>query len=154
MFSKQQKAELTERFWAELKRKSKQTLGKRHSWVLQNTGIKGIQLKFELSRKSALVILQCYASSREKREWLYDILKQYHRIIADQAEEVPIWDKIGELEELGGMPSLYYKLDNVDYLQEKDWEEIHVFFINYMHRLERAFLEIKDVLKVEIKELQ
>lgn len=154
MFSKEQKAELTERFWTELKYKSKQKLGKRHTWILKNTGIKGIQLKFELSRKTALVILQCYASSKEKREWLYDILQQYHRVIADLVEEVPTWDKEGTLEELQGMPCLYYKLDNVDYLQEKDWEAIHSFFIDYMYRLEQAFLEIKDVLKVEIKELQ
>ncbi len=154
MFSKEQKAELTERFWAGLKKESKNTLGKRHSWVLQNTGIKGIQLKFEVSRDAALVVLQCYASSAEKREWTYDILQQYHRVIADVAEEKPIWDKEGELLELKGMPSVYYKLDNVDYLQEKYWQEIYQFFIDYMFRLEKAFLEIKDVLKIEIKELR
>ncbi len=155
MFSKEQKAELTERFWAGLKYETKQTLGKRYSWVLQNTGIKGIQLKFEVSRERALVILQCYASSAEKREWTYDILQQYHRVIADVAEEKPIWDKQGEeVAELEGMPSVYYKLENVDYLQEKYWKEIYEFFIDKMHRLEQAFLEIKDVFKVEIKELR
>ncbi len=154
MFSKEQRAELTERFWAGLKKESKDILGKRHSWILQNTGIKGIQLKFEVSRDTALVILQCYASSIEKREWTYDILQQYHRVIADIAEEKPIWDKNGELAELNGMPSVYYKLDDIDYLQEKHWQKIYQFFINYMFRLEKAFLEIKDVLKAEIKELR
>ncbi len=154
MFSKEQKAELTERFWGGLKYETKQALGKRHTWVLQNTGIKGLQLKFEVGRSSALVVLQCYASSREKREWFFDILQQYHRVIADVAEEVPTWDKYGELQELGGMPSVYYKLKNVDYLQEKYWQEIYSFFIDYMYRLEQAFLEIKDVLKVEMKELR
>lgn len=154
MFSKEEKTALTERFWAELKRKSKQKIGKRHSWVLQNTGIKGIQLKFEVSRSAAFVLLQCYASSVEKREWIYDILQQYHIVIADIAELMPTWDKHGQLLELDGMPSVYYKLDEVDYLQEKYWDSIHHFFIQRMTLLEKAFLEIKDVLKAEIKELQ
>lgn len=154
MFSKEEKAIITEQFWQGLKYKSKKELGKRHSWVLKNTGIKGIQLKFELTRTSALVILQCHASSLEKREWIYDILQQYYRVIADVAVETPTWDKEGETEGLGGMPSVYYKLDDVDYLQEKYWDTIHHFFIKYMVLLENAFLEIKDVLKVEIKELQ
>ncbi|PVX51908.1 uncharacterized protein DUF4268 [Balneicella halophila] len=154
MFSKEEKALITEQFWQQLKYKSKRAFGKRHSWVLKNTGIRGIQLKFEISRDVALVVLQCYSSSLEKREWIYDILQQYHRVIADIAEEPPVWDKYGALEELSGMPSVYYKLDNVDYLQQKYWDEIHNFFIVYMTKLENAFLEIKDVLKVEIKELQ
>lgn len=154
MFSKEQKAALTERFWAEMKYKSKQAFGKRHSWVLQNTGIKGLQLKFELSRSTALVVLQCHSSSVEKREWIFDILQQYHRVVADVATEAPFWDKQGSLPELKGMPSVYYKLEDVDYLQEKYWEAIHTFLIRYMQLLEEAFLEIKDVLKVEIKELQ
>lgn len=154
MFSKEEKAALTERFWTTFKYKSKQKFGKRHSWVLQNTGIKGIQLKFEQSRSMALVVLQCHSPSAEKREWIYDILQQYHRVVADVATESPIWDKKANLPELGGMPSVYYKLEDVDYLQEKHWETIHEFFIQHMKQLEEAFLEIKDVLKAEIKELQ
>ncbi len=154
MFSKEEKAALTQRFWDGLKKESKNALGKRHAWILQNTGIKGIQLKFEVSRKSALVVLQCYASSEEKREWTYDILQQYHRVIADIAEKKPTWDKAGDVPELQGMPSVYYKLDGVDYLQEKHWQAIYEFFIDAMYRMEQAFLEIKDVLKVEIKELR
>lgn len=154
MFSKEEKAALTEKFWLELKHKSKQTFGKKHTWVLQNTGIKGLQLKFELSRSAAFVILQCHSSSAEKREWIYDILQQYHRVIADIATETPIWDKEGACEELADMPSVYYKLEDVDYLQEKYWDTIQDFFVKHMKQLEDAFLEIKDVLKAEIKELQ
>lgn len=154
MYSKEERVILTEQFWATFKYKSKQKFGKRHSWLLQNTGIKGIQLKFELSRSRALVILQCHSSSVEKREWMYDILQQYYRVVADVAIEPPFWDKEACLPELDGMPSVYYRLEGVDYLQEKYWEEIHGFFIKYMKQLEEAFLEIKDVLKVEIKELQ
>lgn len=154
MFSKEQKAALVDEFWNELRYKSKQKYGKRHAWVLKHTGIKGVQLKFEVSRNTALVLLQCHASSTEKREWIYDILQQYYRVIADVAEEPPVWDKLGALVELEGMPSVYYSLDNVDYLQKKYWDEIHTFFIEYMKKLENAFLEIKDVLKVEIRELQ
>lgn len=154
MFSKEQKAALTEQFWAVFKYKCKQQFGNRHRWVLQNTGIKGMQLKFELSRSAVLVVLQSHSSSKEKREWIYDILQQYHRVVADTAGEMPNWDKEGSLPELAGMPSVYYKLENVDYLQEKYWEQIHTFFMEHMKMLEDAFLEIKDVLKVEIKELQ
>lgn len=154
MFSKEEKAALTEDFWAAFKYKCRQKFGKRHSWVLQNTGIKGMQLKFELSRSTALVVLQCHSPSAEKREWIYDILQQYHRVVAAAAEEVPTWDKNGDLPELSGMPSVYYKLDGVDYLQKKHWDSIHEFLAKYMRHLEAAFLEIKDVLKAEIKELQ
>lgn len=153
MFSKEDRIALTEEFWAELKQKSKQRYGKRHSWVLQKTGIKGIQLKFEIERDEALVVLQCHSPSKDRREWLYDILKQYYRVIADIAGEAPIWDKEGDLETLQNMPSAYYRLEKVDYLQRKYWEEIHEFFIVYMKKMEDAYLEIKDVLKNEIKDL-
>lgn len=153
MFSKAEKQILTEEFWASFKFKCKQTFGNRHSWVLHRTGIKGLQLKFDLNRNNALVLLQCYGLSSENRALLYDILYQYHIVIADTLEASPTWDKDGTLDGLEGLPSVYFKLENVDYLQKKYWDEIHTFFMDKMKRMENAFLEIKDVLKVEAKAL-
>lgn len=153
MFSKEEKQQLVTTFWADFKTKSKQKYGNRHTWILKRTGVKGVQLKFHLDRNKALVLLQCYGLSLENKQMLFDILAQYHIVIAEIAGEKPIWDREGEFDGLEKQPSVYYVLEGVDYLQQKDWDEIHSFFMDRMKRMENAFLEIKDVLKVEAKAL-
>lgn len=151
MFSKEEKQALIEEFWASLKMKSKQKFGKRYSWILNKTGIKGLQLKFDLNRNSASVLLQCYGIAPEKRTILYDIVAQYHIVMENILEDSPIWDRVGALKEQKGLPSIYFKIEGVDYLQKRYWDEIHSFLIDKMKQMEDAFLEIKDVLKAETK---
>ncbi len=154
MYSKDEVKELKAEFWQAFKKASKKHRGNSQKWVMQNTGIKGLQLKIELERNRAAVLLHLHGS-RENRELLFEILEQYRKMLSGiWIDEEPIWEKRCKLEGYSDSAAIYFqKKEDFDLYDQKQWATILQFLIEKMDQLEKAFLEVKEVVKTEFKEL-
>ena len=156
MYSKEEEKELRLGFWTTFGRWCKlapQMKGRRKSWILHHTGIPGVALKFETTRKEALVMIELTHRDESRRLKAFELLEKYRIILEEGFPEGLQWDFYAIKEDTGKeVCRIYTELSPTDYLQKKYWPAIFNFFIENMIILERNFLEIADGLKEELLE--
>ncbi|QIA08281.1 DUF4268 domain-containing protein [Draconibacterium halophilum] len=125
---------------------------RKRKWVLHKTKIKGVALRFDVSREDALVILELGNKNENKRLKAYEFLEKYKPVIEDGFENGLEWEFYYEREDSAAeVCRIYTKLKGVDFHRQNQWPEIYNFFIENMLKLERNFLEIRDILQEELK---
>ena len=125
---------------------------RKRKWMLHRTKIKGVALRFDVSRKDAKVILELSNRSENLRLKAYDFLEKYKVVLEDGFDEGLIWEFFHEREDSGKeICRVYTKLDNVDFHRQNQWPDIFNFYIDNMLKLEKNFLEIKDLLNEVLK---
>ena len=145
MFSKEESIKLKKEFWSQFgfitKRKRKK------KWILYNTKIKGLNLKFEAERKYASVSIDFDGKYDKNRLALYEKVMMYKPIIVEIIGDHFIWEKDFYLENGKEICRIYTTLNKVSIFNKECWPKIFEFFFSEMEKLETAFLEIKDFLK-------
>ena len=149
MYSKEEKKRLVQTFWdlfdkycnsySELK-------GRKKKWILYDTGVSRVDLKFDVGRQNARVILEINHRDEVRRLELYEKIEQYKAIIEQDFEEGLIWDFAFLRDNGQEVCRIYTQLDGVDLHRQNQWPEIYQFFAENMLKLERNFLEIRDLL--------
>ncbi len=156
MFSKEQTQQLRETFWTNFGlwcENQPALLHRKPMWMLYNTKIRHVQLKFDATRKHADVILEVNHKNEELRLDVYEIIEKYRNILESGLEGVLIWDFLYTLDDGKPVARAYCRLHNVDYLQEKYHEAIFTFFMNHMLLLETNFMDIAEFVKEEIERM-
>lgn len=125
---------------------------RKRKWMLHRTRIKGIAMRFDVSRKDAEVILELSNRSENLRLKAYEFLDQYKVVLEEGFENGLIWEFFHEREDSGKqICKIYTKLENVDFHRQDQWPDIHNFYIDNMLKLENNFIEIKDLLDEKLK---
>lgn len=148
MFSKDQAKELRMLFWHKLESKTRRLpgqKGKAIKWIGDKTGVKGLDLRFDVDRTKACVAIEVNAPEEDRRIVLYQKLEACKTIIEDLFEEPLIWDFFYEKPNGQVVARVYVQMAGDIYCEEQ-WGDMIYFLINRMIRLERAFLEVKDFL--------
>ena len=150
MYSKEELKQLKKEFWegfgnhcsllpALKRRKSK--------FMLYNTKMKGVELKFDATRDGAYVILEINLSNDLLRLEKYEQFEQYKSIMEKQFPEGLIWD-LSYIRECGTEVSrIYTKKNGIDFHRRIQWMEFYTFMSTEMLKLERAFKMVKDALE-------
>jgi len=154
MYSKEEIKLLRKEFWDTFGRRCEivpELKGRRKKWLLHRTGIPNVDLKFEAGRNDAKVILEVNHRSESQRLKTFEILERYKVLLEEGFEDGLIWDFCYLREDSGQMVCRIYTIQTgVDFHKRAQWPEIYNFFIANMLRLQRNFLEIKDMVRHEI----
>ena len=124
---------------------------RKQKWILYNTKIKGVELKFDANREGAYVILEFNHPNEEKRLQMMATLEKY-RMVFDQYFGNAIWELVHE-KPCGTIVSRIYKFQGgLDIHRREQWNDFYPFLSKEMCHLERAFKETKDLLEDDAPE--
>jgi len=140
MFSKEESARLRKEFWT--------SFGKSfpRKWLLYNTKIKDLSLKFEADRKKAMVCIDIAMTDTDLQKQYFDKFLSLKAIFLEEIPEL-IFDDDYNLESGKTIARIYVQLNKVSIHNKNTWQEIYLFFINKMSYLEKLFIEHADFIK-------
>jgi len=141
MFSKEESKKLIQEFWT--------SFGKEypHKWILYNTKIKDIQLKFTFTTKFAQVSLDIGSQDEIVRSYYFEKLIALKTILkTDYLPEVEFSENY-ELPEGKTISRIYLQLDEVSIHNKKDWPRVFQFLHAKMLLLEDFFIEHNGYLE-------
>ena len=151
MYSKDEAKELRLEFWRKLGNRTRKIPGQRgrvKEWIGDRTGIKGIDLRFDVGRKKIIVALEINIKHESRRLQVYEKLEATKKLFENEFGEELTWDFAYE-KEFGEEVCRVYKEMHGDFLVPEQWPAIFNFMIDKMLRMEKAFTEVQDYLKYD-----
>ena len=153
MYSKDEAKLLRKEFWIVFARRCEivpELQHKKKKWVLYDTGLAGIDLKFEVTRAEALVMIEINNRLENRRLEIFEAMQKYRNLLESGFSQPLEWDICFVRESGQEVCRIYTSLPNVDFHRQNQWPDIFNFLIDNMLILENNFLEIKDVLEAEL----
>lgn len=138
MFSKEQSKEIRQQFWIFFDKRYPR------KWLLYNTGIKDISLKFDFDTKKAIVAIDILSREDIDRTYYFDKLISLKNILLQEVSSKLIFDEQYLLSSGKLVSRCYLQLNNVSIHAKDTWPEVFDFFNTYMDSLEKFFLEYKE----------
>lgn len=141
MFSKEESKKIRQEFWT--------SFGKQypHKWILYNTKMKEIQLKFTFDRKMAQVSLDVIDEDELIRDYYFEKLQSLQKILRSEYLPDIIFKENYELPEGKIISRIYVEMDNVSINNRKDWPAVKSFLATNMMKLEEFFADFMDFIK-------
>ena len=153
MFTLNEEKALKQRFWDCFGTYCKPRLmeeGKR-SWLMYHTHIKGLELKYTLSRSMVSTMIEINHKDEDRRLRIYEALNDYRALIDDGIDGID-WQLTTSNDAGRDVSQIRIVMPEVDYLDQTRWPEIFAFMYQSMNQLENNFLDIHDSLKNELKQ--
>lgn len=155
MYSKDEIKELHLKFWHDFKSYSQNHPAlnyQKKRWILNETQIRGVALRFELERNNAKVIIELQNKQEDRRLQIFEILERYKVVLEEGFETGLIWEFFHQREDNGQeVCRIYSQLENVDWHNQNQWPVIYDFFITNMLQLEENYLMVKEMVKEELR---
>ncbi|WP_026474146.1 DUF4268 domain-containing protein [Alkaliflexus imshenetskii] len=154
MYDKDEIKNLRVEFWQKLNNRTRRLpgqKGRKKFWIYDSTGIKGLDLRFDVDRQKAQVALEINHRSEERRLQLFEKLQAAKSIFEAEFGEPLIWDFAFEKPTGEQVCRVYTEMEADIHDQEK-WSDLMYFLIDRMIRLEKAFLEVKEYMQSDINE--
>ena len=106
-----------------------------------------MELKFDVNRNGAYVILEVNHRQEDERLEAFEKLTWYKEVLEKDFPEGLIWD-ICYIRETGNQVArIYTKKEGIDFHRRSDWGEFFSFMARQMYLLERNFMSIAEYLK-------
>lgn len=116
-------------------------------WLLYDTKIKGVELKFDVFRYGASVMIEVNHKSEEQRLAMYEKLTWYKESIEKEFEEPLLWN-ISCLRDSGQQVSrVILSREGLDFHKRTSWGDYYAFMAQNMFRLETNFLAIVEFIR-------
>jgi len=140
MFSKEESKLIRQEFWT--------TFGTQYprKWLLYNTKIKDVSLKFTFTTKLAQVSIDIEPSDELTKAYYYDKFSSLKNILITDYLNTIIFDESYELENGKLISRIYTELKNVSIHNKKTWSEVMTFLNENMNQLESFFIDYKDFI--------
>ena len=150
MFSKEGAKQLREEFWDQFLSLSKHRRMRKRlpgDWILTQTGVKALNLKFHVDREVVQVGIDLETRNMDKRIELYEKLESLRKILEETMDEPMTWE-LDYLRENGKSVSrIYLQLEGVDIYESSTWPAAHEFMYRKMMKLEEFYREYRDFFK-------
>jgi len=142
MFSKEESKKLRQDFWV--------SFGKSYprKWILYDTKIKGLALKFHFDIKKAMVSLDVEHPELERRIELWDTLVSLRSILTEQYLPDAIFEDSYLLENGKEISRIYVEMNGVSIHNKNTWQPAMQFLNENMTLLEGFFLDFMDIFDV------
>lgn len=153
MYSKDEAKLLRKEFWIVFARRCEivpELRYKKKKWVLYDTGLSGIDLKFDVTRNEAIVMIEINSRLENRRLEIFETMQKYRILLEAGFAEPLIWDFCYTRESGQEVCRIYKSLPNVDFHRQTQWPDIFNFLIDNMLILENNLMEIKDGLEAEL----
>lgn len=150
MFSKEEAKKLREEFWDSFRQLS---AGKRArkklpgDWMLTQTGVKALKLRFHVDRKVAQVGIDLETRNMDKRLELYEKLEALKKLLEEAMESPMNWELEYIRENGKSVSRIYLEQEGVDIYNRDTWPKAHQFMYGNMMKLEAFYQEYKDYFK-------
>ena len=141
MFSKAESKKLRQQFWTSF------GIVFRRKWVLYDTGIKELQLKFTFNRKFAQVSIDVLDEDPLIRAYYFEKLLSLKNILNTEYLPEAVFEEEYELPEGKIISRVYVQLDNVSIHNRNQWPEVMKFLNDAMEEKEAFFLEYKALFR-------
>lgn len=140
MFSKSESKQIRQEFWTKF--------GKEYpnKWLLYNTKIKDVTLKFTFTTKKAQVSIDIESYDSLIKAYYYDKFIALKNILTSEYIDDITFDEHYQLENEKVISRLYVELPNVSIHNKACWEEVMQFLYDRMFKLEKFFIEYKDYI--------
>ncbi|MCM4161887.1 DUF4268 domain-containing protein [Antarcticibacterium flavum] len=140
MFSKEESKRIRQEFWT--------AFGKEHprKWLLYNTRIKDVQLKFSFDNEKAEVSIDFTSSDELMRDYYFEKLESLKTILLEEYLPDAVYEETYPLPEGKIISRVYTRLNKVNIHNRKDWPPVMDFLEDRMDALERFFLEYADFI--------
>jgi hypothetical protein len=140
MYSKEEAKNVRQQFWT--------MFGKRYDrkWLLYDTKLKDINLKFSFEDRRALVSIDINHDDAIFRAYYYEKLISLKNIMKEDVSEELIFEENYILESGKTISRVFVMYEGVKIQKQTDWPEVYDFFYTYMDRLESFFREYKDFI--------
>lgn len=142
MFSKEESKKIRQEFWT--------NFGKKYprKWLLYNTKIKDLSLKFTFDTKIAQVSIDIESPDDFMRSYYFDKLISLKNIIKTDYLPNIVFDENYSLDNGKIVSRIYVELDdNVSIHNKNTWERTMDFLNKKMNLLESFFIEYKDFIE-------
>lgn len=148
MYSKDEVKELKKRFWDGLSAYAEQHVElshRRHKFMLHNTRMKGVTMKFDATRDGAYVILEIDHRNEEQQAKLYNHFLENRELLESAFDEPLIWDTRYEKECGKRVVCIYCMQPGLDIHRQEQWNDFYAFMVDNMVRLEKGFVQVKAI---------
>lgn len=121
--------------------------GRKSKFLLYNTKMKGVELKFDATRDAAFVILEINHSNADKRFELYEKFERYKSLIESEFPDGLQWD-FAFVRECGTeVCRIYSTQTGIDIHRRQHWPQFYSFMASQMLKLENAFRLVKEAIE-------
>jgi hypothetical protein len=140
VFSREESARIRQEFWT--------SFGKSfpRKWLLYNTKIKDLSLKFYADRKKARVMIDIEMKDELFREAYFEKFLSLKSIMLSEIPDL-IFDFNHYMDNGKLISRIYVELHNVSIHNKNTWQDIYQFFVTNMDKLEHIFTTYKDFIK-------
>lgn len=148
MYKRDELKTLKKEFWIEFANycDTLSTQSKHTSFILYNTKIKGVELKFDATREGAFVILEINLSDEQKRLEKFEQLQACRAFFEAEFPNHLIWEP-NFVRTCGTTVSrVYTQQTNLDIHRRDQWAAFHHFLATEMTKMEHVFDEIRDII--------
>jgi hypothetical protein len=141
MFSKAESKKLRQQFWTSF------GIVFRRKWMLYNTGIKELRLKFTFNRKFAQVSIDVLDEDALIRAYYFEKLLALKNILISKYLSEAEFKEEYELPDGKVISRVYVQLDHVSIHNRNQWPEAMKFLNDAMGKMEAFFVEYKDLFR-------
>ena len=140
MFSREESKQLRHDFWI--------AFGKSfpHKWILYDTKIKSLSLKFHFGLKKAMVSIDIEHSDLARRMELWEKLISLKSILKEEYLPEAIYKDSFLLENQKEISRIYVEKSDVSIHNKDTWQETMVFMETRMLLLEAFFVEYRELV--------
>jgi len=141
MYSREEAKQVRQQFWT--------MFGKRYDrkWLLYNTKIKDIVLKFSFEDRRALVSIDIEHDDEVYRAYYFDKLISLKSILQQEVSPDIILDDSYVLESGKQISRAYIMLEGVKIQKKTQWPDVYEFFYEHMDKMESFFWEYRDFIE-------
>ncbi|WP_010182220.1 DUF4268 domain-containing protein [Aquimarina agarilytica] len=141
MFSKEESKRIRQEFWT--------SFGQEYprKWLLYNTKIKELSLKFTFTTKFAQVSIDIDSDDEIIKAYYYEKIWSLENILKTTFIPGIILDPQYEINYGKHISRAYIQLDNVSIHNKKTWNATYEFLYENMAQLELFFYEYEDFIK-------
>jgi hypothetical protein len=141
MYSKAENQRLKQEFWVAFAQKYPR------KWLLYDTKIKDLSLKFFVDNTKAQVCVEIEAKPNEKRWAYFEQWEALKTILTEEFLPEAVFQRNYPLENGKVISRIWVELHPIAVGNRNNWNTIFDFFYENMHALELFFLEYEDVIK-------
>ena len=156
MYSKEEAKVIRKKFWnsfEKFSKKGRKRLGKSSTWMLQKTGIKGFNLKFDTNNKAVQVGFEIASKGLQRQLKYYEKMQSLKALLDAEFDQQLIWNDHYLTEEGKEVFRIYIEETGLNLYKEEDWNQIFDFFFKQMNKLEDWFMEYRDIIKMSEEEI-
>ncbi len=156
MYSKEEAKALRIKFWnsfEKFSKKKRKKLGKSAQWMLQKTGIKGFDLKFDTLNDSIQVGFEIASKGLQRQIKYYEKMQSLKTLLDETFNHQLIWNDHYITKNDKEVFRIYVEKENLRLFNESDWDQIFEFFFKQMVKFEDWFLEYRDIIKMNEEEI-